>query len=209
MSQGTKSFLKFLAGVLVILGIAVAVLKTWYVDVVTVGHNGMAPTMIVGDQVLVWRDAAPEHGDIMLCAHPHESSRWVIGRIVGMPGMELSEARGQLRVNGVVPDRDFRGTIDFRDAETDRVVQMRWGIEDLGNDEHLFFIRADREYTMRPVARLNGYFLLGDNRTHAGEDSRTFGPVPPGTCRGQIFMRLTMSPDTPPEVGNSILDLLD
>ena len=46
--------------------IAAGILRVFFVDVVTVGHNGMAPTLLLGDQVLVWRDAQVNHGDIVV-----------------------------------------------------------------------------------------------------------------------------------------------
>jgi signal peptidase I len=200
--------LKFLAGVLVILGIVVAVLKTWYVDVVTVGHDGMAPTLIAGDTVLVWRETVAEHGAIMLCHHPTDDARFVLGRVVGRNGTDITVDRGRLRIEGTFPPIDWRGEVQFYDRPEHAQVTMGWGIEHLGNDDHLIFVRDGRQLRMRPVSHYDGLYLLDDNRTYASEDSREFGPVPEARCIGRVFMRVGMSPSTPPEVGNRAFQIL-
>lgn len=201
--------LKFLAGVLVVVGIIVAVLKTWFVDVVTIGHDGMAPTLITGDTVLVWRDPVPEHGAIMLCRHPTNDARFVIGRVVGRNGVDITFDRGRLRIEGTFPPINWRGTVQYYDRETHVQVPMRWGIEQLGNDDHLVFQREGREPRMRPLADYDGVYLLDDNRTYTGEDSREFGPIPESRCIGHVFMRVGMAPATPPEVGNRSVQFID
>lgn len=201
--------LKFFAGVVVVLGIFAAILKTWYVDIVTIGHDGMAPTLITGDTVLVWRDPVPEHGAIMLCRHPTDDARFVIGRVVGRNGTDITVDRGRLRIEGTFPAIDWRGTVQFYDRTDHVQVPMRWGIEALGNDDHLVFQRDRRDVRMRPVSEYDGVYLMGDNRTYNGEDSREFGPIPESRCIGHVFMRVGMAPETPPEVGNRSIQLLD
>ena len=46
------------------------VLKVFFVDIYVMPHNGMAPTLIYGDRILIWRRAKPDMGDIVLCSHP-------------------------------------------------------------------------------------------------------------------------------------------
>ncbi len=201
--------LKFLLGVAVILAIVWGVLRAYYIEIVTVGHDGMAPTLIAGDTVVVWRDPVPEHGAIMLCRHPTDDTRFVIGRVVGRNGTDLSVDRGRLRIEGTFPPIDWRGEVPFYDR-ADRVqVQMNWGIEHLGNDDHLVFMRTGRELRMRPMSEYDGIYLLDDNRSYTGEDSREFGPIPESRCIGHIFMRVGMADGTPPEVGNRSVQLLD
>lgn len=201
--------LKFLAVVLVVVGVIAGVLKTWFVDIVTVGHDGMAPTLVAGDTVLVWRDPVPEHGAIMLCRHPTDDTRFVMGRVVGRNGTDLTVDRGRLRIEGTFPPIDWRGEVPFYDRADHVQVQMRWGIEHLGNDDHLVFTRDGRDLRMRPVSEYDGIYLLDDNRTYTGEDSREFGPIPESRCIGHVFMRVGMAEGTPPEVGNRTVQLLD
>lgn len=204
-----RNFAKFAVVVLVVLGIIGAILKTWYLDVVEIGHNGMAPTLIAGDTVLLWRSAAVEHGDVVLCRHPTDTARWVLGRVVGRNGTELAVVRGQLTVEGHVPPTDFREEVDFLDRGDGERVRMRYGWEHLGNDEHMIFLRADREMRMRATGGYDGLYLIGDNRTYTGEDSRTFGVIAESACVGQIFARLWASPESPAETGNGDFDIID
>lgn len=205
-----KGLLKIVVALAIVLGIAIGVLKAFFVDVVTVAHNGMAPTMILGDRVLVWRDARLERNDIVLCRHPRDETRWVIGRIAAMPGDSIRQARGVLFLGRDRASRDIRGEVRFTDVETNHTYSMQWGIEQFSDyQEHLFFERADRGMSLRDQERVGGLYLLGDNRAHIGEDSRTFGVVQPSSCRGQVFMRLTAAEGMPAGVPHGDLDILD
>ena len=54
----------------------------------------------------------------------------------------------------------------------------------------------------------SGLFLLGDNRTFEGQDSRYFGEVNPGSCLGRAIMRLKPS-DIESPIARGFLDILD
>jgi signal peptidase I len=202
----TKGALKFLGVVLAIALIAGGVLYGFFVKIVEVGHNAMAPTMILGDRVLVWKTTELELGDIALCAHPQEPGRYVMGRVVGRTGQTITFERGQLQINGETPDSQTLQDLEFDDAETGRRQRMRLGRENILDRTHWTFRRTTSEPRMRRPHRVGpGLFLLSDNRTHLGEDSRAYGEVTPSTCVGRVFMRLTAAP-SPSEVGNAALD---
>jgi signal peptidase I len=204
-----KGVLKFVAFIAVLGGIAVGVLYAFFVEVIDIGHSGMAPTLITGDRVVVWKTRDFEIGEVALCPHPIEPGRFVIGRVVGHAGTNIDFQRGQLLINGRTPDVDVLGTVSFDDPETGRSERMRLFMEDVLDHEHMSFVRERSEARMRRPQRVgSGIFLLGDNRTHVGEDSRTFGTVPPNTCIGRIAMRLSAAP-SPMEVGNGALDLIE
>ncbi len=209
MRDFVKGLLKFVAVVLVLAAIAGGVLYAFFVKDVEVGHNGMAPTMILGDRVLVWKTTEFGLGEIALCEHPQEPGRYVMGRVVGRPGHVITFERGQLRINGRTPDTDSSGMVEFDDAETGRRHRMALARENILDHTHWTFVRHGSEPRMRRPHRVgSGLFLLSDNRTHLGEDSRQFGTVAPSTCVGRIFMRLT-AVESPARVGNAALDLLD
>lgn len=200
---------KFLGIVVLVLGIVAAILKTWFVDIVVVGHDAMAPTLFAGDTVLVWRDSHADHGAVMLCRHPTLDTRFVMGRVVGRNGAEIGTDRGRLRIEGTYPATDWRGTVQYYDRVDHVQVPMRWGVEALGNDAHLVFQREGRQFRLNPTGDYDGLYLLDDNRTYTGEDSREFGPVPESRCIGRVFMRVSMSETTPPEIGNARFDIID
>lgn len=204
--RGTLKLIAFVALALVSVG---GILKLFFVDVVTVAHNGMAPTILIGDRVLVWRGATPERNDVMLCRHPREPGRWVISRVALEPGESLLASRGQLQINRHRLDRDVRGEVLFHDRETGRSVRMQWGIEEfVDRHDHLYFQPIEHAFTIRAQANVRGYYLLGDNRGHMGEDSRTFGIVEAQNCTGQVFMRLTAAEGAPDGIPHGIFDRL-
>jgi len=204
-----KSALKFLGGVAVLLAIVAAIFYFFFVRVVTVGHNAMAPTVIMGDQVLVWRTNDLELGEMVLCEHPAEAGRYVLGRIVARSGQTVSIERGRLHINGSMPETDVRDPVQFADMETGRNRTMSWGVENILDHQHYFFIEENRRVpNLSPVRVRGGTYLLSDNRSYRGEDSRSFGVVSELTCIGKVFMRLTAA-DNPEAIGNSMLDILE
>lgn len=196
-----------------ILGIGLvigAVLEVFFVDRVVVPHNAMAPTMLAGDTVLMWnRVGEPAMGDILVCEHPSRVGEYVVGRVVGKSGMVVRAVRGQLEVAGTIPDYDLEGVpIRFLDVQQGRTDEMIRGIEKLGNTDHPFFRRRDAVFTMRSTEVQNGVFLLGDNRTLVGQDSRTFGTVDPAKCIGKVFMRWDPTDQPGAELGHAMFDMI-
>jgi signal peptidase I len=204
-----KGALKFLGAIAAVLLVAGAILYAFFVEVVEVGHNGMSPTMMLGDRVLVWKTTEFELGEAILCPHPSQRGRFVLGRVVGRPGQTVSMDRGTLLINGDSPDRDLHAAIAFDDRETGRRAMMVWGDEDILDHDHRIWWRERSTPEMgRPRRVRGGLFLLSDNRTYRGEDSRSFGEVPAQTCIGRVFMRLTAE-DSPAAIGNAPLDIIE
>lgn len=200
--------MKFLGGVVVFLAIVVAVLYFFFVRVVVVGHNAMAPTILLGDRVVVWRTTDFDLGEVLLCPHPEIPGRFVIGRFVGRPGYNIRIDEGILYINGETPDADHHAPIEFFDRETGRTESMVWGTESILDHDHTFFYRERRKprYREREVGR--GLFILSDNRSYTGEDSRDFGVVSQPACIGRVFMRLTPA-ESPPEIPHGYFDYLE
>jgi len=219
-----KKFLKFLfktalwvGGFLLIVG---GVMRFFFIDEVVVGHNGMAPTMLTGEKVLLWRGSDIKMGDIVVCRHPGQPQIFVMGRVIALGGMTVSSPRGQLtisgsapgtaRVDSSTPDRDILGHPRFHDVDNGVTTEMTYGIEKLGNTDFTFF--EPRRFTFRlrehEVAD-DKIFLLGDNRGYLGQDSRAFGDVDPDTCKGNLFMRWRPVDDEGADLGHGWLDVLD
>lgn len=203
-----KGLLKGVLFVAVPLLVILVILRWMYVDVVTIGHNGMAPTLLAGDEVLVWRGATPDHGDIVVCRHPEDPGRFVMARVVALPGTSMSVDRGHLVVDGDSPQRATHGAIRFEDPTRDSRRELQLSVETLGNDVHWIFDDERRPLRMRPIEDLDGLYLLGDHHGYAGEDSREFGTVMPSECVGQVFMRFAPGPSSVEGVPHGWLDLL-
>lgn len=209
MKDFAKGLFKFLGVLAILAAIAAGVLYGFFVKVLEVGHNGMAPTMTMGDQVLVWKTQELGLGEVALCEHPRQPGVYVLGRVVGRPGQIVAIERGSLTINGEAPMVDVLDVVAFPDAELGRTVRMQHAHEDILGHEHPLFWREDSEPRMRrPHTVQGGLFLMNDNRTHRGEDSRTFGEVSPEGCIGRAFLRLTAA-ETPAEIGNAALDIIE
>lgn len=206
MKDLAKGLLKLIGFIVLLAAIVGGVIFTLFVTIVDVGHNAMAPTMTLGDRVLVWKSEKFALGQVVLCEHPRQAGAYVMGRIVGRPGHTVNIEHGQLTIAGKTPHLGRTEVVDFHDAELGRTVRMRMTEEDILDRVHRIFVREGSTARMtRPHEVKSGLFLMNDNRTHRGEDSRYYGEVNPERCIGRIFMRLTA---TSPELGNEALDII-
>ena len=191
-----KAALKFLLGVAVVVGIIAGILRAVWVVPVHITDDGMAPTLLAGETVLMWKsDGAPEYGDVVVCQHPQQRG-FVVGRYIARSGATVgsSERGGALSINGRCRTSTTRGAEAFTVQGETRPRQVRRGVEVISGEEHQFLQDARNGFRMREVRVRSGMFLLGDNRMNHVHDSRAFGPVDPATCVGSIFMRWETAP---------------
>ena len=194
------------AGPLLLVG---GILHYFYVERIQITHNAMAPTLLMGEVALLWKGAKLELGDIAVCEHPGHQGEWVIGRVAALPGMTIgTDPRGRLLIDGQPVERDFQGKVRFYDPVFDRTDTMLTGVVRYKNVEHPFFLREDLKPRVRQRQVAQGLFLLSDNLTYPGFDSRTFGEVDPAKCRGQVFMRMKPADDHGAGLGHGWFDLL-
>lgn len=201
--RGLFSFLSF--GVMIAM-----VLKMFFVDVVKVPHNGMAPTLLAGEYVAVWRKADVDIADIVICQHPANREAHVLGRAVAFAGQTIRGDRDDFVIiddrNTIIASGREAG---FYDSVRDKLFTMRLGtIEYRSGHKHPFMILANTNFSMRSYQVSTGVFLLGDNRSDPSDDSREFGEVDPTRCMGQVFMRLFPAPDHGGDIQHSYLDML-
>lgn len=191
MPDWLKKTLAFLAAVLGILIIVAVVMEIFFVDRVTVANNSMAPTIMAGDIVLMWRGAELEQNDVALCKHPRDPNRYVIGRVMGFPGNTIEHGRGGLLINGRRITTDWKGERRLVDPAAGRNERWLRAWEELSDYEgHWMLMQPNRILTI-PVKHVRtGLFLMSDHRYYRGEDSRAFGDVPKANCVGEIFMVL-------------------
>ncbi|MFK7991089.1 MAG: signal peptidase I [Sandaracinaceae bacterium] len=210
MREFYRGLAKFVGVVVVIGAIAVAVLYAFFVRVVEVGHNAMAPTVMAGDTIVVWKTQSFELGDAVLCRYPGQSGRYALARIVARAGQQLViDGSGHITINGDSPDRDLHSELAWDDTTTGRRTPVNWADEEILGHNYRYFWRPNLVRGSRSPRRVErGYFLLNDNRLAAGEDSRAFGPVMAADCIGTLLMRLEAGP-SPEEIGNARFDLLE
>lgn len=166
-------------------------LKVLLFDVAEVGHNGMAPTLLRGERVLINKRRAPELGSIAVCQHPTEVG-WVVARVAATGGMAVDSSKKELLIDGKPVEYRPRSSMAFYNADTDRSVEVTWGEEHSGDAAHQVFIGENgRHHVKRTEVQDGKLYLLGDYRGYMGQDSRAFGVVDAAGCRGTIVRRLT------------------
>lgn|GEM_PF-1568638 len=136
----------------------------------------MAPTLLVGDRILVdklaytWAD--PERGDIVVFRTPGGvAARYpdLVKRIIGLPG-------------------DVVGTDDGRVTIDGRLLAEPWLPRPVPPTEP---VSGTGPYGLESPYRVpvGEYYVMGDNRTDS-EDSRYFGPVPRSAMVGRMVAKL-------------------
>ncbi len=186
-----------------------AVLRLFFVEIAEVGHNGMAPTLIAGDKVVLWREAAVGLGDPVICQHPRRPGKHVLGRVVAKAGQTVgTDGRGQLKIGNRIHSVDWKDKLVFRDTLLRKNITMQRGVIRLANRNYEFAIREGDVLQMDPVTVRKGVFLLGDNRSSPGNDSRSFGEVDPATCTGQVFLRLRPAEPRGDDIDHGWLDMI-
>jgi len=124
---------------------------------VWIPSTSMAPTLLVGDYVLIdkaahWR----ARGDLVVFTDPSDANETLVKRIVGLGGEEIIVQGQNVYINCAPPTDGCRPVAEPYADFTDEVR----GAKDVGPVE------------IPPGA----VFVMADNR-NAGEDSRHWGPV--------------------------------
>ncbi|MGB8332059.1 MAG: signal peptidase I [Polyangiales bacterium] len=167
------------------------VLKVLFFDMAEVGHNGMAPTLLRGERVLIYKRGEPSLGSIAVCRHPSEDG-WVVGRVAATGGMTIDSFGKKVRINGEPVPFDEKGTTTFLNTDNDLTDTVIWGDEYLETGPHQIFMAPDEGHRVRETEVPGGkLYLLGDDRAYMGQDSRVYGLVDASSCRGTIVFRLT------------------
>ena len=167
------------------------VLKVALFDMAEVGHNGMAPTLVRGERVLINKRATPKLGSIAVCQHPTEVG-WVVGRVAATGGMTIDSFGKELRIDGEPVVFNRQGATSFYNADNDLTASVAWGDEHFGAKPHRIFMGGNgRHLVQKTEVHAGKLYLLGDYRGYRGQDSRTYGVVDASTCRGTIVFRVT------------------
>lgn len=145
------------------LALALGLLVRAAVHLYSIPSESMAPTLEVGDQIVVTRyvNAEPDRGHIVVFQSPVENEL-LVKRVVGLPGDLVDSRLGRLRVGG------------YTLAEP-------------------YVLHAAASGSIQPqVVPADSYFVLGDNRDDS-VDSRSWGVVPRSAIVGRARMILWSS----------------
>lgn len=207
MNEALKLVLNLIA-VLVLCALAVFKLK---MERVTVPSNAMAPTLTYGDEVLVWKGAQADRTDVMVCDEPDEPGKRVFGRVAAFAGERISvDHNGSLYINNHRTASGGDGVVDFiDDPNNEHHLLNRGHVEYFARYDHPFLIAPGRRLELATYAVPEGLYLLGENWSLNGYDSRAFGAVDAESCLGQVVLRWKPGPPTGDDLGHGRLDIIE
>ncbi|MEZ4288186.1 MAG: signal peptidase I [Polyangiales bacterium] len=166
--------------------------KLFFFEVATIEHNAMAPTLLPGDRILISKTGKPRPGRVTICEHPHDEG-YVIGRVIATGGQKVSSKDGRIYVDDSSIYDKTGYTTDFYNSDTDETDTVEIAREEIDRIGYDVFRRPNEKAHLSTVELEPGQaYLMSDNRTYNGQDSRGFGPVDVSTCIGTSFIRVTM-----------------
>ncbi len=192
MSGGKKAIVWLLILVGIVSGVVYGVfLDTWTLteDDPRMGAS-LAPNASVGDYVFVSRSFGARLGWMVRCSDPLSADRYVVGRVVGTYGHELSVFGGRLSVNNHLASTTsscLQAQVAVYNPAVGADVDEYCSYEEVGSSRHATLAIPNAVETKFETRVTNGLvFLLSDNRT-LHYDSRDYGQVDPNTCQHVVF----------------------
>ena len=167
----SRSFLLMIFEPLLVVAALALVAHTALLSVYSIPSASMAPTLQVGDHILVtsfglpFTDHAPRRGDVVVFRAPGGSGEVLVKRIVGAPGDLVDAAGGNIRIGTHTISEPYVMQPAMSGALTPQIVPP------------------------------DSYFVMGDNRAHS-YDSRNWGAVPATLIIGKVRMVLWSSADS-------------
>jgi signal peptidase I len=173
-----------------------------YLSAYTVSGTSDAPTLLLGDRVLVNRAAydlrapysnirlarvgTPQRGDLVVVLTP---KRRPLGlkRVVGVPGDRVEMLENRLYVNGHQVPQKFLKRDDFNGVSSAHGLGTVVAAERSGGEYRVTYTPGRSPLrTFEPVTvPTDCVFLLGDNRDNS-KDSRTIGPIGRDLIAGKV-----------------------
>lgn len=150
------------AAAVVTVVVAAVIIRTQFIDVVSVSSGSMSPTVCTGDIVVLARMVGGDgvtDGEIITFPRPLDGTQ-MIKRVVATEGQRVAIKDAELFVDGIRVDEPY---VDH--ASIDGV------------------------YTGTVTVEPGFVFVLGDNREIA-IDSRAYGPIPTSAIDGKLLFKL-------------------
>jgi signal peptidase I len=167
--------------IVVVVAVLVALLlRAFVVQTFFIPSGSMAPTLQVGDRILVNKLSYHLHavgrGDIVVFSRPPAENcggpevNDLVKRVIGLPGETLSLSGGHVYVDGRRLDESW-------------LPAAEQGVTRPGP--------GGTHYSLQHAYRIpaNDYFVMGDNRTDSC-DSRYWGPISKPLIVGKVEMRV-------------------
>jgi len=164
--QSDWSFKEFISFILLTLAIVLPI-RFFIAQPFIVSGESMDPTFATGQYLIVdqltYRLDEPDRGDVIVFRLPQEPSRFLIKRLIGLPGETVKIVGTQVSVKEIDSD-------NFRDLSEN-------------------YITHEKEANLEEILGEGEYFVLGDNRANS-LDSRFFGTIDEKFLVGRALVRL-------------------
>ncbi len=192
-----KSLLKFIGFLIILIAILSILGRIFLFNIGKTANFSMIPAIMPNDIFIFRTVGLLGAGDIAVCKNPEDPATLVIGRIIGVPGDNISITNNSISLNNRVIQHEFNSPIMYFDTTTEeqmkyvvRIAEEKVG----GNLYNIALMDTTRGKSYRKtVVPDNSFFLLGDNRNMA-YDSRNFGFVPIENCIGEALFLLWAAP---------------
>ena len=154
--------------------------------------GSMLPSFNKDDFVMVMPFRGPlQRGDVITFRYPHDESKILFKRVIGIAGDKISYIDKRLTVNGKkLP------TIEIHQDGWDKTTKTHYGLIRYGEsiDQTHYSILLNPNQGSSNVSGIivppDRYFVMGDNRDHSN-DSRFWGFLPTHNIEGIVVLTMT------------------
>lgn len=192
-----RKFLKFLLWVVGALSFVIIVLRLTVFDYWTIPDDqvldaSIRPSLSAGDLVVISTVGSRVFGDLVRCTDPEDAQRYVVGRIVGMPGDKIEVRNPDVIVNGKkynAVDACKEDVAMVPHPTSGSPVKLGCGRVEMAGGWHFRLSGPSAESPTQHTVGEGRVYLLSDDRSFH-DDSRDFGAIPIESCTGVILFRI-------------------
>lgn len=142
--------------VLALLGVSIALgVNQFILAMSVVSGTSMQPTLRDGDRLLINKFSflfhAPQRGDVITFQDPSDTNRYLVKRVIGVPGDRIEIKDGVLYRNGQIVTEPYIDT-RIEDGSYGPVMVNKGTVFVMGDNRHRFASRDSRYDTVGLVA---------------------------------------------------------